>query len=79
MAPAKLYHINHRNCYDAHKRVMLLGDELHYGWAIGPDDRRYQHTWIVRKGNIIDLFHWTDHEDLGQWSLDTKQYEEDEL
>lgn len=60
-----VYHIDNLNCHDAHVRVLQPGDELHYGWAIAPDGRRYQHTWIVRGIELIDLFKWTDHEDLG--------------
>ena len=79
MNEPKLYHINNRNCYNSHKKAMLPGDELHYGWAIGPNERRYQHTWIVRNGIIVDLFHWTNHEELGQWSLVPGPLEEDDL
>jgi hypothetical protein len=61
----KLYDVDGLNCHDAHVREMVLGDELHYGWAIGPDNHRYQHCWIVRDEQLIDLFNWTDHEDLG--------------
>lgn len=63
--PEKLYDIDGLNCHDAHVRTMESGDELHYGWAIGPDEKRYQHCWIVRSGVTIDLFNWTDHEDYG--------------
>ena len=61
----KLNEIDGMNCHDAHVNIMQSGDELHYGWAIGPENMRYQHCWIVRKGNLIDLFNWTDHEDYG--------------
>jgi hypothetical protein len=44
---------------------MKPGDELHYGYALGPEEIRYQHCWIIRKGELIDLFNWTDHEDMG--------------
>lgn len=62
----KLWHIDNLNCSDSHKRVMEPGDELHHGWAVGPDGNRYQHRWIVRNGQIVDLFNWTEHEDLGK-------------
>jgi hypothetical protein len=61
----KLYHLNNLNCHDAHVNAMVKGDELHYGYALGPNDDRYQHCWIVREGELIDLFNWTDHEDYG--------------
>lgn len=61
----KLWHIDDLNCHAAHVRAGQPGDELHYGWAIGPDEQRYQHCWLVRDGQRIDLFEWTDHEDLG--------------
>jgi hypothetical protein len=61
----KLYHIDTLNCHDAHVRIMIPGDELHYGWAIGPEEIRYQHCWIVRDNKLIDLFNWSDHENLG--------------
>lgn len=50
----KLQHINNMNCYDAHVREMVSGDELRYGWAVGPFDVRSQHCWIVRDGQQID-------------------------
>lgn len=61
----KLHHIDDLNCHAAHAREMIEGDELHYGYALGPDEVRYQHCWIVRGGQVIDLFNWTDHEDMG--------------
>lgn len=66
---AKLYHINNLNCYDAHKRKMQPGDELHYGTALGPEEVKYSHTWIVRGSMVVDLFNWTEHEDQGVWEL----------
>jgi hypothetical protein len=44
---------------------MIDGDELHYGWAVALDGVRYQHCWLVRAGQMIDLFGWTEHEDCG--------------
>jgi hypothetical protein len=61
----KLYHLDDLNCHDAHVERMVEGDELHYGWALGPEEIRYQHCWIVRNGQLLDLFNWTCHEDLG--------------
>jgi hypothetical protein len=53
------------NCHEAHVAVMIDGDELHYGWAVALDGARYQHCWLVRAGQMIDLFGWTEHEDCG--------------
>jgi hypothetical protein len=61
----KVYHIDNKNCHEAHVDAMIEGDELHYGYASGPEDVRYQHCWIVRDGEVIDLFGWTDHLDHG--------------
>lgn len=61
----KKTNINGLNCYDSHIKEMTIGDEMHYGWAIGPNENKYQHCWIVRNGKIIDLFNWENHESLG--------------
>lgn len=64
-----VYEIDGLNCHDAHARVIKQRGygELHYGWAIAPDGKRYQHCWIVNpNGEKEDLFEWTNHEDLGR-------------
>lgn len=56
------------NCREAHSREISRRDsgQLQYGWAVAPDGKCYQHTWILRSsGEIEDLFHWTEHEALG--------------
>ena len=65
-ARTKHHEIGGLNCHDSHTRVMQPGDELHYGWALGPGEVRYQHRWLVRDGQVLDLFNWTAHEDLGK-------------
>ena len=64
--PHKVWHIDNLNCYEAHKRAMQEGDEMRYGWAIAPDGNRYQHNWLRRNGELLDLFGWTGHEDMGR-------------
>lgn len=64
-----IYEIDGLNCYDAHWRQMpnYPGCEMRYGWAIAPDGNRYQHNWIrTADGQLIDLFSWTKHEDIGR-------------
>jgi hypothetical protein len=64
-ATAPRYHYRDMNCHDAHVLVGEPDDELHYGWAVAPDGVRYQHCWLVRACEKIDIFGWTQHEDLG--------------
>lgn len=60
-----LTHLFNLNCHQAAVvESTLNGGEVHYGWAVGPSGRA-QHAWVVREGVIVDLFRWTDHEDLG--------------
>jgi len=54
------------NCHQVHVKAMEPGDELRYGWAIAPDGNRYQHCWLKRDGQIVDLYNWTYHEDCGR-------------
>jgi hypothetical protein len=61
-----VYEIDGLNCYEAHVRQMIPGDELRYGWALAPDGKEYQHNWILRNGEILDYFEWADHRDLGR-------------
>ena len=64
-----VYEIDGLNCHDAHVRELRRRGcgQLRYGWAVAPDGRRYQHTWILTPdGQLDDLFGWTAHEDLGE-------------
>ena len=64
-----VWEVDGLNCHATHVRELKRGHAgtLRYGWAIGPDGHRYQHTWIQEPdGRICDLFGWSRHEDRGE-------------
>jgi hypothetical protein len=64
----KLFMLDGQNCLEAHIGAKQPGDQIIAGFALGPGEKRYAHCWIVRDGNIVDLFNWTEHEPYHQAS-----------
>lgn len=63
------------NCFDTHVlEVFFNQGDLQIGTAIGPDGQRYAHTWVVRNGQIVDLFHWTGHDLLMSRDMPENSY-----